>query len=333
MNNNTALTTHYPVNSVLLLTYTTDSNVGYWKIANYDSNTKVTQASTTGNANYHLLMAYSTNIATSTASTTRKNASLYYNPASKILVSPTFSGALTGNASTATAFASAKSITLSGDITGTSSSTGGWAISTTLADTGVAAGSYGLVSTVTPAFGSSFNVPYVTVDSKGRITSAATYTVTLPANPNTDSKVTNTASTTAKFFITGTTNSSTNTGGQVFNPAVYINGNTITATTFIGALSGNAATATYATSAGTATVATSLATSTAGSATKPVYFSGGKPVACSYVLEQNVGVNAKLTDTTYSEFVKSGSGAKAGLVPKPSTTAGTTKYLREDGTW
>lgn len=32
-------------------------------------------------------------------------------------------------------------------------------------------------------------------------------------------------------------------------------------------------------------------------------------------------------------FVKSGSGAAAGLVPAPSTTAGTTKYLREDGTW
>lgn len=39
------------------------------------------------------------------------------------------------------------------------------------------------------------------------------------------------------------------------------------------------------------------------------------------------------TNTTYDVFVKSGSGAKEGLVPKPSTTAGTTKYLREDGTW
>lgn len=38
-------------------------------------------------------------------------------------------------------------------------------------------------------------------------------------------------------------------------------------------------------------------------------------------------------NTTYPNFVKSGSGAKAGLVPAPSTTAGTTKYLREDGTW
>lgn len=39
------------------------------------------------------------------------------------------------------------------------------------------------------------------------------------------------------------------------------------------------------------------------------------------------------TNTTYSNFVKSGSGAKSGLVPSPGTTAGTTKYLREDGTW
>lgn len=34
-----------------------------------------------------------------------------------------------------------------------------------------------------------------------------------------------------------------------------------------------------------------------------------------------------------STFVKSGSTAAAGLVPKPPTTEGTTKYLREDGTW
>lgn len=45
------------------------------------------------------------------------------------------------------------------------------------------------------------------------------------------------------------------------------------------------------------------------------------------------GLGIPAQDTTYSNFVKSGSGAKAGLVPAPSTTAGTTKYLREDGTW
>lgn len=41
----------------------------------------------------------------------------------------------------------------------------------------------------------------------------------------------------------------------------------------------------------------------------------------------------KDTNTTYSVFGKSGSTAATGLVPAPSTTAGTSKYLREDGTW
>lgn len=39
------------------------------------------------------------------------------------------------------------------------------------------------------------------------------------------------------------------------------------------------------------------------------------------------------TDTTYSDFVGSGPNAAHGLVPVPPNTAGTTKYLREDGTW
>lgn len=52
-----------------------------------------------------------------------------------------------------------------------------------------------------------------------------------------------------------------------------------------------------------------------------------------FTIGKSVPSNAKFTDTTYSNFVKSGSGAAAGLVPAPSTTAGTTKYLREDGTW
>ena len=71
----------------------------------------------------------------------------------------------------------------------------------------------------------------------------------------------------------------------------------------------------------------------AGSATQPVYFKNGIPVAATYTLGKSVPSDAVFTDTTYSNFVKSGSGAKAGLVPAPSTTAGTTKYLREDGTW
>lgn len=55
----------------------------------------------------------------------------------------------------------------------------------------------------------------------------------------------------------------------------------------------------------------------------------------TFTTNQNGNTTVDLTDnnTTYSNFVKSGSGAKSGLVPAPSTTAGTTKYLREDGAW
>lgn len=50
------------------------------------------------------------------------------------------------------------------------------------ANSGVTAGSYGLSSNATPAFGATFDVPYVTVDAKGHVTSGKTNTVTIPNN-------------------------------------------------------------------------------------------------------------------------------------------------------
>lgn len=97
----------------------------------------------------------------------------------------TSSGSITGNAATATAFSAAKSVTLTGDVTGTASSTAGWSVATTLAASGVTAGSYGPSSNATPAYGATFNVPYITVDAKGRITAASTKTVKIPASDNT----------------------------------------------------------------------------------------------------------------------------------------------------
>lgn len=77
-----------------------------------------------------------------------------------------------------------------------------------------------------------------------------------------------------------------------------------------------------------------VASSTVRGGVKVGYAANGKnyPVQLS---NEQMYVNVPWTDTntTYSNFVKSGSGAKAGLVPAPSTTAGATKYLREDGTW
>ena len=70
-----------------------------------------------------------------------------------------------------------------------------------------------------------------------------------------------------------------------------------------------------------------------GSETRGIYLKDHKVQPMTYTLAKSVPENAKFTDTTYSDFIKSGSTAAHGLVPKPPTTAGTTKYLREDGTW
>ena len=91
---------------------------------------------------------------------------------------------------------------------------------------------------------------------------ADTDTITI-SSTNTDTKVTNTLNTTAKAYVTGTTSNSTNTGTQVFDTGVYLDttAGMLTATTFKGALSGNASTATTATKANQLTTARSIAIS------------------------------------------------------------------------
>lgn len=96
----------------------------------------------------------------------------------------------------------------------------------------------------TLTFGGTFTIPTVTYDAQGHITGKGTTTMTMPANPNTDTKVTNTLATTTKAYVTGTTSASTNTGTQVFDTGVYLDttAGMLTATTFKGTLSGNAST-------------------------------------------------------------------------------------------
>lgn len=59
---------------------------------------------------------------------------------------------------------------------------------------------------------------------------------------------------------------------------------------------------------GSATSAAKLDTATAGSATQPVYFSGGKPTPTTYTLGANVPIDAKFTDTTYTAATQSAAG-------------------------
>lgn len=89
----------------------------------------------------------------------------------------------------------------------------------------------------------------------------------------------------------------------------------------------------YAASAGSASSAAAL-TSNAGSSTQPVYFSGGKPVACSYTLGKSVPADALFTDHTYENMkgATSSAAGSAGLVPAPNIGE-QLKFLRADGTW
>lgn len=94
----------------------------------------------------------------------------------------------------------------------------------------------------------------------------------------------------------------------------------------------------YATSAGSANSATTATTATqlsssAGSATNPIYFSNGKPTACTFSLNKTVPSDAVFTDTwrQLTGSTTSFSGV-AGYAPAPEAGAAD-RYLRCDGKW
>lgn len=100
---------------------------------------------------------------------------------------------------------------------------------------------------------------------------------------------------TQQAFIVGTASPSDNMNNQIFDPWIYLGAEEgqLVATKFTGDLDGNAASADTA----KALAKADGSSYTEGSATKPVYFKNGKPVATTYALNATVPVNAKFTDT------------------------------------
>lgn len=226
-----------------------------------NTDTKVTQTvTTTSDANKYPILIKNTNATSTITDSSRFVSGITVQPSTGTIEATKFKGNLegnvtgnitgditgdvTGNASTATEFSSAKSVTLTGDVTGTASSKAGWSVATTLSNSGVTAASYGPSADASPAHSGTFKVPYITVDSKGRVTAAADKTITLPASGNTDTKVTQTVSTDnveLPILAKDSNGTSTTTATSKFAAAVKLNPSTgtITANNFVGQLTGD----------------------------------------------------------------------------------------------
>lgn len=131
-------------------------------------------------------------------------------------------------------------------------------------------------STASPSAGGTFTtVDSVTRDSNGHVTKVNTKTVTLPSNSITvDSALSSTS-----------TNPVQN---KVINTALSGKASSTHTHNYAGSSSAG----------GSATSAVKLDTASAGSTTQPVYFSGGKPVACSYTLGKSVPSDAVFSEAS-----------------------------------
>lgn len=91
---------------------------------------------------------------------------------------------ISGNVASATKLQTARTVSITGDVTGSATfdGTADATIETSLAASGVTAGSYGPSADASPASGGTVSVPEITVDAKGRVTSASTKSITLPAD-------------------------------------------------------------------------------------------------------------------------------------------------------
>ena len=278
--------------------------------------------------NSYLLMATA---ATGTSVNVYANTGVTYNPSTKVLVAPTFSGAFSGGT------ISGSSLTLSASLTFGSAQPITWSGGNYLQRIFITDDS----TEKTKVFefqqstdgGSNYGTLF-TVEDDGSVTLGGTFGDTSANNPaikmGTCAKMTaNNAgafvfapSNTTKYLMDGaafrplSSYSGSTNGGLTVGSSTYPFLAVYSCTVYEG---GTALSSKYlgkTANASSATVATSLSTSTAGSTTQPVYFSGGKPVATSTTLAVSITGNASTAT----------SAGYAGKVTLTATT-GTTMYI------
>lgn len=215
---------------------TLDSDTSF-KIPKFtvDSKGRITSASTTSvslpvdsvnkvkstNVNSGKIYISGKTTSSDSTSTNVHNSNLYYDVSSSTLNVPNISGNFKGTASSADKLTNAVNVGLTGDASGTALFDGSRSVNipTTLTNTGVIAGTYGLGSDVAVSDDASFNVPQITVDAKGRITSAKHSTVSVPSSAL--NKVKTTPVKSGFIYITGKTSSDESTGTEVLSPNLY----------------------------------------------------------------------------------------------------------------
>lgn len=224
-----------------------------------NTDTKVRQTLTSDNWNLPLLMAYQQNTVTSANvdNTTYRNNSIYANPSTGAMTANKFNGG------TLELYPGNKTDFSEGLRIHTA--TNGW---TTLIFCGT--DNTGTSGTSTNSWGLHTHVGnfYINRNNSDRVN------VNRLWGHSNGYTIGNTTESGYNFTVGGT---SKFIGKAAFD-------NTVTAASFVGPLSGNAS-------------SSSKLTTNAGSATQPVYFSGGVPTACSYQLNKTVPSDAVFTDT------------------------------------
>lgn len=133
-------------------------------------------------------------------------------------------------------------------------------------------------------------------------------TVVWGTDNNSDTKVTNTLGTTTKFYITGCTTATTNTGTQYFDTGVYVSATAgeLVATKFTGALTGNVT--------GNCSGSSGSCTGNAATATKATQDESGNNIKASYAASMSI------SDHTITLKNKNGASLGTVTIPDNNTT-------------